>query len=137
MLVGRAFDFEAGDVFDTDKAVFFGIHNVPMAVAIDRQTGALLWKTRLDEGAMRRAAATLVGEHDFTSFETAPSTRRSSVRTIHRLDLLGNLAVQAAPDAELQVGLDGREERLEHRRVVAMGGAQFRRHVIALQQSNM
>lgn len=37
---------------------------------------------RLDTEAMRRAAAHLVGEHDFTSFANAGSPRRSNVRRI-------------------------------------------------------
>jgi tRNA pseudouridine38-40 synthase len=37
---------------------------------------------RLDEAAMQRAAAVLVGTHDFCSFETAGSERESSVRTV-------------------------------------------------------
>ena len=43
------------------------------------------WRGRLDCGRMREAAAHLVGEHDFTSFESTPSTRVSKVRTIHEL----------------------------------------------------
>ena len=41
---------------------------------------------RLDAEAMRRAAAALVGTHDFTSYETAGSPRLTSVRTV--LDLV-------------------------------------------------
>jgi tRNA pseudouridine38-40 synthase len=42
---------------------------------------------RLDEVAMRRGAATLLGTHDFSSFETAGSERESSVRTIFAIDI--------------------------------------------------
>jgi tRNA pseudouridine38-40 synthase len=45
------------------------------------------WRGRLDLAAMAAAAGALVGEHDFTSFETTPSTRLSKVRTIHALDV--------------------------------------------------
>jgi tRNA pseudouridine38-40 synthase len=36
---------------------------------------------------MNAAAESLVGEHDFTSFESTPSTRLSKVRTIHALEV--------------------------------------------------
>jgi tRNA pseudouridine38-40 synthase len=39
----------------------------------------------LDAAAMHRAAQTLCGRHDFVSFETSGSARRTSVRTIHEL----------------------------------------------------
>ena len=39
-------------------------------------------RTRLDCDAMRTAVATLVGEHDFKSYESAGSQRVSTVRTI-------------------------------------------------------
>jgi len=45
------------------------------------------WRGRLDVAAMAAAAGALVGEHDFTSFETTPSTRLSKVRTIHTLEV--------------------------------------------------
>lgn len=38
---------------------------------------------RLDVAAMRKAAALLVGEHDFTSFARAQATRRGAVRRLH------------------------------------------------------
>jgi tRNA pseudouridine38-40 synthase len=45
------------------------------------------WRGRLDLAAMAAAAGALVGEHDFTSFETTPSTRLSKVRTIHTVEV--------------------------------------------------
>lgn len=45
------------------------------------------WWGWLDVEAMHAAAPALVGEHDFTSFETIHSTRRSKVRTIHSLSV--------------------------------------------------
>ncbi len=42
-------------------------------------------RTRLDAGAMARAAAPLRGRHDFRCFETEWPNRKSSVRTIARL----------------------------------------------------
>jgi tRNA pseudouridine38-40 synthase len=48
---------------------------------------------KLDDQAMRQAAAVLVGTHDFHSFETEWPNRQSSVRTITRLSVcrLGDL----------------------------------------------
>jgi tRNA pseudouridine38-40 synthase len=40
---------------------------------------------RLDAAAMQRAAAPLVGKHDFSSFETAGAARKTSVRTVFEL----------------------------------------------------
>jgi tRNA pseudouridine38-40 synthase len=43
----------------------------------------------LDLGAMREAAAALVGRHDFASFQAAGSAVTETVRTLHRLDVEG------------------------------------------------
>ena len=43
----------------------------------------------LDLGAMRGAAAALLGTHDFASFRAAGGAGRTSVRTLTRLDLAG------------------------------------------------
>jgi tRNA pseudouridine38-40 synthase len=43
----------------------------------------------LDVGAMREAAAALIGEHDFAAFQGAGSEVQSSVRTIRRLEWRG------------------------------------------------
>jgi len=88
------------------KVYRYRIHDAPFRPVLSRHL-VWRWKTRLDEGAMRRAAATLVGEHDFTSFETAPSTRRSSVRTIHRLNLLRRGGGDDLDGAELWVEVEG------------------------------
>ena len=40
---------------------------------------------RLDADAMQRAAAALLGTHDFRSFETAGAPRKTSVRTVYDL----------------------------------------------------
>jgi len=57
-------------------------------------TGSALLRKRvcreyaqLDEAGMVRAAACLIGEHDFTSFRAAACQARSPVRTIYRLDV--------------------------------------------------
>jgi len=65
------------------------------------------WKSRLDVDAMRAAATHLVGEHDFTSFETTPSTRRSKVRTIHAIDVLRHAGYDDAAGAEVWIEVVG------------------------------
>ncbi|MDR3202954.1 MAG: tRNA pseudouridine synthase A [Bifidobacteriaceae bacterium] len=50
--------------------------------------GSVLWHRRaLDTGPMSRAAATLLGEHDFAAF-AKPRPGASTVRTLQRLDVL-------------------------------------------------
>lgn len=46
-----------------------------------------LWhvRKRLDVEAMQVAAQALVGQHDFTSYQTSGSSRLSTVRTVHEL----------------------------------------------------
>ncbi len=61
---------------------------------------------QLDVEAMRLAAEALVGEHDFTSFETPSSQRRSKVRTIHELTIVRRDAVEH-PEAEVHVEVRG------------------------------
>jgi len=45
-------------------------------------------RPRLDVGAMRDAAALLVGRHDFTSFRAASCQAKSPLRTLDRLDVI-------------------------------------------------
>ena len=45
------------------------------------------WPGALDEAAMRRAAALLIGEHDFSAFCTARGKKKSAVRTIKNIEL--------------------------------------------------
>ena len=56
---------------------------------------------------MRTAAAALVGEHDFTSFETTPSTRLSKVRTIHALEVFRPPLADDVAGAEVWVEVEG------------------------------
>jgi len=65
------------------------------------------WKSRLDVAAMQAAAARLVGEHDFTSFETTPSTRRSKVRTIHAAEVFRHSGHDDAAGAEVWIEVVG------------------------------
>lgn len=56
----------------------------------------------LDIAKMLEAAAFIVGRHDFTAFRAAASTARTSVRTIHRLEI-----VHIPPHIYLTVEGDG------------------------------
>lgn len=46
-------------------------------------------KRRINLEAMREAAESLVGHHDFASFQTSGSPRKSTLRTIHAIDISG------------------------------------------------
>lgn len=65
------------------------------------------WRGRLDVAAMADAARALVGEHDFTSFETTPSTRLSKVRTIHELAVFRPPLAADALGSEVWVEVEG------------------------------
>jgi tRNA pseudouridine38-40 synthase len=65
------------------------------------------WRGRLDCGRMREAAAHLVGEHDFTSFETTPSARLSKVRTIHEVAVTRPALEADAAGAEAWIEVEG------------------------------
>jgi tRNA pseudouridine38-40 synthase len=56
---------------------------------------------------MEAAAAALVGEHDFTSFETTPSTRLSKVRTIHALSVHRHTGPDDVAGAEVWIEVEG------------------------------
>ncbi len=65
------------------------------------------WRGRLDVAAMEAGAVGLVGEHDFTSFETTPSTRVSKVRTIQRLSVSRHTGPDDAAGAEVWIEVEG------------------------------
>jgi tRNA pseudouridine38-40 synthase len=64
----------------------YTILNRPARPALD---AGRVWHVpfRLDEDAMRRAARTLLGRHDFTSFRAAACQAKSPLRTLGRLDV--------------------------------------------------
>ncbi|MFM7251097.1 MAG: tRNA pseudouridine(38-40) synthase TruA [Planctomycetaceae bacterium] len=101
--VPPGFDPVGGSV---SKVYRYRIHDAPFRPVLTRHV-VWRWRSRLDAAAMQAAAAALVGEHDFTSFETAPSTRLSSVRTIHRLDLSRRGGGDDLDGAELWVEVEG------------------------------
>jgi tRNA pseudouridine38-40 synthase len=43
---------------------------------------------KLDLGAMRRAAASIIGEHDFSAFRSANGYAKTAVRTVYSLELI-------------------------------------------------
>jgi tRNA pseudouridine38-40 synthase len=63
------------------KRYRYQLEDGPVRHVFERQ---YVWhyRTRLDHSAMHRAAQSLVGTNDFSSFETSGSPRESSVRTV-------------------------------------------------------
>ena len=51
----------------TDNAVIFGLHNTPVVAAVDKNTGAFLWKTKVDDhsGAVMTQSPIIAGERVF------------------------------------------------------------------------
>jgi tRNA pseudouridine38-40 synthase len=88
------------------KTYRYRIHDAPWRPVLQRHL-VWRWKSRLDVAAMQAAAGHLVGEHDFTSFETTPSTRRSKVRNIHVADVFRHTGYDDAADAEVWLEVVG------------------------------
>lgn len=61
---------------------------------------------QLNITAMRQAAEAVTGQHDFASFQGANSDRKSTVRTIHRLEI-ESCEVHGFPAAELRFTANG------------------------------
>jgi tRNA pseudouridine38-40 synthase len=68
------------------KRYRYVIHDGPVRDVFYRRYAWQLFK-RLDVPAMQRAAETLVGKHDFASFETAGSERETTERTVFALEV--------------------------------------------------
>jgi tRNA pseudouridine38-40 synthase len=67
------------------KRYRYVIHDGPVRDVFSRR---FVWHYvygRLDADAMRRAAAALLGTHDFSSFESSGAERRTSVRTVFEI----------------------------------------------------
>lgn len=60
----------------------------------------------LDAARMRLAATSLLGRHDFSSFQAAGSPRKTSVRTIHRLGIERQQR-ESAPSLAVDIAADG------------------------------
>ena len=67
------------------KRYRYVIHDGPVRDVFQRRYVWHYGRGRLDAEAMQRAAAPLLGRHDFRSFQSSGAERRSSVRTIFEL----------------------------------------------------
>ena len=67
------------------KRYRYVIHNGPVRDVFARRYAWHYAHGRLDAEAMQRAAAALLGTHDFSSFETTGAPRKTSVRTVYDL----------------------------------------------------
>ena len=102
---------EAPPDFDPIRAAVrkryrYRIHDAPWRPVLERHL-VWRWKSRLDVAAMAAAAPALVGEHDFTSFETTPSTRLSKVRTLHAVSVGRRSVPDDAPGSEVWIEVEG------------------------------
>lgn len=88
------------------KRYRYRIHDAETKPVLSRHL-VWTWRGRLDVAAMAAAAPTLVGEHDFTSFESTPSTRLSKVRTIHSLEVFRPPLADDALGAEAWIEVEG------------------------------
>lgn len=88
------------------KRYRYRIHDAEAKPVLSRHV-VWRWRSRLDVAAMAAAARALVGEHDFTSFESTPSTRLSKVRTIHALEVFRPPPADAPLGAEAWIEVEG------------------------------
>lgn len=74
--------------------------------------------TRLNEEDMKKAIACLIGEHDFTSFCSAKSTKNSHIRTIY----------------EARIEVEKSEQRLDQGSVlrIVISGSGFLQHMVRI-----
>ena len=70
----------------TGKIYRYLLHDGPTREVFHRRTSWKLWQP-LDEAAMAAAAQVLCGRHDFRSFQTAGSERKTTVRHVRRIDV--------------------------------------------------
>lgn len=71
------------------KTYIYRIDNTDFGSVFDRRY-AMRFNERLDVKAMKEAAAFYVGEHDFKSFCTKKSMKKSTVRRIYSVDITKN-----------------------------------------------
>lgn len=67
------------------KRYRYVIHDGPIRDVFARRYAWHFTHGLLDAEAMQRAAAALIGRHDFSSFETTGAPRKTRVRTVHDL----------------------------------------------------
>ena len=86
-LSGIAVDSEFHARFDAmGKQYIYRIHNAPHADALFRDFCAHV-PTPLDRITMKKSLPALLGTHDFSAFQAAGGTAKTTVRTLSRLDL--------------------------------------------------
>lgn len=73
----------------TGRSYLYRIVNRRAPLALDHGRAWLVMRP-LDVGAMHRAAQTLVGHHDFTSFRDSQCQAKSPMKTLDRLDVTGS-----------------------------------------------
>ncbi len=71
------------------KTYIYRIDNTDFGSVFDRRY-AMRFNERLDVKAMKEAAAFYVGEHDFKSFCTKKSMKKSTIRRIYSVDITKN-----------------------------------------------
>jgi tRNA pseudouridine38-40 synthase len=81
------------------KRYRYTIHDGPVRSVFCRHFAWHYVYGRLDADAMRRAAAALLGTHDFSSFETSGAERKTSVRTIFDLSVERGRAGESLPSS--------------------------------------
>ena len=69
------------------KRYRYVIHDGPIRDVFSLRYAWYFGHGRLDTEAMQRAAAALLGTHDFSSFETTGAPRKTSVRTVYELSI--------------------------------------------------
>ncbi len=89
----------------TAKTYRYLLHDGPVRDVFLRRTSWKLWQP-LDEQAMAEAAQVLCGRHDFRSFQTSGSERKTTVRTVRRIDVCRGF--QACPHlVAIEIEADG------------------------------
>jgi len=88
------------------KRYRYRVHDAPWRPVLQRHL-VWHWRGRLAVERMAEAATSLVGEHDFTSFETVPSTRFSKVRTLHSVAVDRPAVPDDAAGAEVWIEVEG------------------------------
>ncbi|MFM1904799.1 MAG: hypothetical protein RLZZ440_2699 [Planctomycetota bacterium] len=88
------------------KRYRYRIHDAPWKPVLQRQL-VWRWRGKLDTEAMAAAGGALLGEHDFTSFETTPSQRLSKVRTIYSLTVTRPALADDRAGAEVWIEVEG------------------------------
>jgi tRNA pseudouridine38-40 synthase len=89
------------------------IHDGPVRDVFRRHFAWHYVYGRLDADAMSRAAAPLLGKHDFSSFESSGAERKTSVRTVFELCVERGRAGQGAEDG---LGIRGQGSGTGHDR---------------------